>query len=92
VVRPGKTVWQQAVELKSGMRAGVDGVSFQVGRRDRGAVTLTVTVPEGWQKSISGGGFAATALFDPAEARKLAVILTAAAGAADEIGPPLYGD
>jgi hypothetical protein len=80
------------MELKSGMRAGVDGVSFEVGDHDRGAVTLTVAVPEGSEKSVAGGGFAATALLDPAEARTLAAMLTAAADAADEIGPPLYGD
>jgi hypothetical protein len=65
-------------------------VAFAIGDTERGGVTLTVQVPDGFYAPIDGGGATATLLITPNEARGFASWLEEAAEAADVVGPPLY--
>ncbi len=68
----------------------VRGAAFSVGDTERGGVTFTVQVPDGFYVPIDGGGATATLLITPNEARRFASWLEQAASAADAVGPPLY--
>jgi hypothetical protein len=63
-----------------------------MGDATRGGVTLTVRVPDGFWKAVEGGGMTATLLLNPDEARGFGSWLIEGADAADQAGPPLYGD
>ena len=63
---------------------------FTIEGTARGAVTLTLAVPDGFFTARSDGGMTATALMNPEEARQLAHAFHAASEAADRAGPPLY--
>ncbi len=64
--------------------------AFPVGGDERGAVTLTLHVPDGWFAAHDGGGGSATLLITATEARGFASWLEQAADAADVVGPPLH--
>jgi hypothetical protein len=86
-----RTVWQEQDGVQSGGGAVVRAAAFSVREADRGGVTLTVQVPQTFWASLDGGGATATLVLNPDEARGIAGWLDAAADAADETGPPLYG-
>ena len=86
-----RTVWQEQDGVQSGGGATVRGAAFTVAGAERGGVTLTIQVPDGFWSALERGGANATLLLNPHEARGFAAWLDAAAGAADEVGPPLYG-
>ena len=86
-----RTVWQEQDSVQSGGGAVVRAAAFSVRDADRGGVTLTVQVPQGFWSQLDGGGASATLLLNPDEARGIAAWLDVAADAADEEGPPLYG-
>ena len=85
-----RTVWEDQDGVASGGSGLVRGAAFPAGGIDRGAVTLTVRVPDSFATPIEGGGTAATILLTPNEARGFAAWLDQAAAAADQVGPPLY--
>jgi hypothetical protein len=68
----------------------VRAAAFQVGGAERGAVTLTVQVPDGFFGPLDGGGASATLLVTADEARRFASWLHQAADEADGVGPALY--
>jgi hypothetical protein len=68
----------------------VRAAAFSVGGTERGGVTFTVQVPDGFHGPVDGDGVTATLLITPNEARGFASWLEQAAGAADVVGPPLY--
>ncbi|MEO7556819.1 MAG: hypothetical protein ABIV94_09505 [Acidimicrobiales bacterium] len=86
------TVWEEKDGVRSGGAAIVRAAAFSIGGSRRGAVSLTLRVPDGSWEAITGGGATATLLLNPNEARGFAAWLDAAATAADGAGPPLYGD
>lgn len=69
----------------------VRAAAFPVGDAERGGVTFTIRVPDGFFAPIDGGGATATLLITPNEARGFASWLEQAASAADRVGPPLHG-
>lgn len=85
-----RTVWQDQDGVASGGGGIVRGAAFPVGGIERGGVSLTLQVPDGFFAEIAGGGASATLLLTPREARGFAEWLDAAAEAADAVGPPLY--
>jgi hypothetical protein len=68
----------------------VRAAAFSVGGTERGGVTFTVQVPDGFHAPADGGGATATLLITSNEARGFASRRERAAGAADVVGPPLY--
>jgi hypothetical protein len=85
-----RTIWEQSDQVGSGMRLQVTAAAFSVGGQPRGAVTVTVEVPEGYADVLDGGGLLATILLDPEEALGLREWLREAAEAASAVGPGLY--
>ncbi len=85
-----RTVWEDQDGVLSGGAGMVRAAAFRVGDAERGGVTLSVRVPDGFFMPIEGGGASATLLLNPNEARGFAAWLNAAADAADAAGPPLY--
>lgn len=86
-----QTLWQQSDRLLSGGAVAVRGVAMPHDGESRGAVALTVRVPEGHFQVDSGDGSAtATVLVGPGEALGISRWLREAAQAADQAGPPLY--
>ena len=77
--------------MLSGGGGIIKAAAFSVEGSPRGGVTLTIQVPDGSFAPIQGGGMSATLLLNPLEARGFAAWLDAAADAADQAGPPLYG-
>ena len=53
----------------------VRAAAFEIGNEARGAVTLTVRVPDGFWAGVEGGGASATLLLDSDEARGFAAWL-----------------
>jgi hypothetical protein len=86
------TIWEEKKGVRSGGGAVIRAASYSVGGSLRGAVTLSLRVPDGFWEAIEGGGMAATLLLDPDEARGFATWLDRAAAAAVGVGPALYGD
>ncbi|GAB3869404.1 hypothetical protein GCM10028801_46210 [Nocardioides maradonensis] len=86
-----RTVWEDQGGVLSGGGGMVRAAAFPVGDGERGGVTFTVRVPDGFFTPIEGGGLSATLLLNPDEARGFAAWLADAADAADTAGPPLYG-
>ena len=86
-----RTVWEDQAGVLSGGGGTIRAAAFPVGDGERGGVTLTVRVPDGFFTLIEGGGASATLLLNPDEARGFAAWLDEAADAADSAGPPLYG-
>ena len=85
-----RTVWQDQDGVQSGGGAAVRAAAFSVGETERGGVTFSVQVPDGFYAPINGGGMSATLLMTPNEARGFAAWLDQAAASADEVGQPLY--
>lgn len=85
------TLWEDKDDVRSGGSGMVRAAAFEVGSGIRGAVTLTVRVPNGFWADIEGGGASATLLLDSDEARGFAAWLDRAADEADRAGPRLYG-
>jgi hypothetical protein len=77
--------------MQSGGGTIVRAGAFTIAGAERGGVTITVQVPDGFWSALDAGGANATLLLNPDEARRVATWLDAAADAADEVGPPLYG-
>jgi hypothetical protein len=86
------TIWEEKEGVRSGGGAAIRAASFSVGGSLRGAVTLSVRVPDGFWEAIEGGGMTATLLLDPDEARGFAAWLDRGATEAEGVGPALYGD
>jgi hypothetical protein len=87
-----ETVWEDGTELGSGSRTMVRAAAFPLGSTVHGGVTLSCVVPEGFFAPVAGGGASATTLMGAGEARQLAKMLSDAADAAEQQGPPIYGD
>lgn len=83
-------MWQEQDGVQSGGGGMVRAAAFAIGDGQRGGVTFTVQVPDGFYAPINGGGMSATLLVTPDEARGFAAWLNDAAAAADQVGPPLY--
>jgi hypothetical protein len=86
-----RTGWQEQDGVQSGGGGIVRAAAFTVAGAERGGVTISVQVPDGFWSALGGGGANATLLLNPDEARGFAASLDAAADAADDVGPPLYG-
>lgn len=85
------TLWEEKDGVRSGGGAIVRAAAFEIGKEVRGAVTLTVRVPDGFWASVEGGGASATLVLNSDEARGFAAWLDRAAREADRAGPRLYG-
>lgn len=85
-----RTVWEERDGVAAGGSGMVRAAAFPVGDVERGGVTFTVQVPDGFFAPIDGGGATATLLITPNEARGFASWLEQAASAADAVGPQLY--
>ena len=85
-----RTVWEEHDGVAAGGGGAVRAAAFPVGGDERGAVTLTVHVPDGFFAAREDGSGSATLLITATEARGFATWLEQAADAADLVGPPLY--
>jgi hypothetical protein len=72
------------------MRIMVRAAAYTISAGARGAVTVTVAVPEGYSAPLDSGGASATILLDPEEALGLREWLREASEAASSVGPGLY--
>ena len=63
------TLWEEKDGVRSGGGAMVRAAASEIGSAVRGAVTLTVRVPDGFWANVEGGGASATLLLDSDEAR-----------------------